>query len=85
MKFKVGDKVKIIENKSSSYNKVGDIGIITNKAVNNISYKVTVAHRENSTNWHKESDLELYEEVEYEDQWHLNDGKVEIPGDADKL
>ena len=85
MKFKVGDKVKIIENKSSSINKVGDIGIITHKDVNNIIYEVTVAHRKNFANWHTESDLEIYEEVEYEDQWHLNDGKVEIPDDADKL
>lgn len=23
--------------------------------------------------------------TDFEDQWHLNDGKVEIPGDADKL
>ena len=83
-KFKIGDKVKIVENKSDSTNKIGDIGIIT-KIWRKCEYKVTVAHREDSANWHKESDLELYTEMEYEDQWHLNDGKVTIPDDADKL
>ena len=86
-KFKVGDKVKIVENRSSSTNEVGDIGIITKIwGTNNAGdCKVIVAHRENCANWHKQSDLELYEKVEYEDQWHLNDGKVTIPDDADKL
>ena len=87
MKFKVGDKVKIVENRSSSTNEVGDIGIITKiwDTNNAGDCKVIVAHRENCANWHKQSDLELYTEVEYEDQWHLNDGKVTIPDDADKL
>ena len=84
MKFKVGDKVKIVENKSGSTNKVGDIGIIT-KIWQKGDCKVTVAGRDDCANWHTESDLELYTEVENEDQWHLNDGKVTIPDDADKL
>ena len=29
MKFKVGDKVRVVKNDSRSANKVGDIGIIT--------------------------------------------------------
>lgn len=29
--------------------------------------------------------MELVEAVEYENEWHLNNGKVEIPDDADKL
>lgn len=84
MTFKIGDKVKIVENKYSSNNKVGDIGTIT-EARNKGSFKVYVANRVDYYNWHKESDLELYEKVEFEDQWHLNDGKIIIPVDADKL
>lgn len=83
MKFKVGDKVKIVKNTSASVNKVGDVGIVTE--INGVHPKVTVAGRENSGNMHYSRDLELYEKVEYEDQWHLNDGKVTIPDDADKL
>lgn len=84
MKFKVGDKVKVIKNESLSINRVGDIGVVT-EIWQKGDCKVTVAGKDNWANWHKQSDLELYEEVEYEDQWHLNDGKVTIPDDADKL
>ena len=83
MKFKVGDKVKILKNTSASVNKVGDVGIVTE--IKGLYPKVTVAGRENSGNMHYNCDLELILEVEYEDQWHLNDGKIEIPEDADKL
>ena len=31
------------------------------------------------------AEWEKVEEMKYEDQWHLNDGKVTIPDDADKL
>ena len=82
--FKVGDKVKIIGNKNKSVNMVGDIGNIVEKFTDDI-WRVSVEGRKQKCNWTKECDMELVKTVEYEDQWHLNDGKVEIPGDADKL
>ena len=82
--FKVGDKVKIIGNKNKSVNRVGDIGNIVEKFTDDI-WRVSVEGRKQKCNWTKECDMELVKTVEYEDQWHLNDGKVDIPGDADKL
>ena len=82
--FKVGDKVKIIGNKNKSVNMVGDIGNIVEKFTDDI-WRVSVEGRKQKCNWTKECDMELVKTVEYEDQWHLNDGKVDIPGDADKL
>ncbi len=36
--------------------------------------------------WGYDKELELVEPTpEYEDEWHLNDGKVDIPEDADTL
>ena len=82
--FKVGDKVKIIGNKNKSVNMVGDIGNIVEKFTDDI-WRVSVEGREQKCNWTKECDMELVKTVEYENEWYLNDGKVEIPGDADKL
>ncbi len=57
-KFKLYDKVRIIENCSGSRNHVGDEGIIT--SVNSMNYEVTVEYREGRKgNYHIESDLEL--------------------------
>ena len=79
-KFKVGDKVEVIE-KYDIY-KVGDVGTIT--SINKLS-DAGIFYRINGDRWgapanhfKKVGDL-------YENQWHLNDGKVEIPDDADKL
>ena len=78
-KFKVGDKVEVIE--SYSNYKVGDVGIITS-----INESYDTYYRINGD---KGGVLPHYfkkvEDSLYEDQWHLNDGKVTIPGDADKL
>ena len=82
--FKVGDKVKIIGNKNKSVNMVGDIGNIVEKFTDDI-WRVSVEGRKQKCNWTKECDMELVKTVEYENEWYLNDGKVEIPGDADKL
>lgn len=69
-KFKVGDKVRIIGNTQNHADG---------------TCKVSVEGREQWGNWTEKCDMELVEAVEYENEWHLNDGKVEIPGDADKL
>ena len=78
--FKVGDKVEVV----GSYDnyEVGDVGTITSTSE---SYHFGTFCRINGDRWgapanhfKKVGDL-------YEDQWHLNDGKVEIPDDADKL
>ena len=82
--FKVGDKVKIIGNKNKSVNMVGDIGNIVEKFTDDI-WRVSVEGRKQECNWTKGCDMELVKTVEYENEWHLNDGKVDIPGDADKL
>lgn len=84
--FKIGDKVKIVKNTSNSINTVGDVGVITEfHSSNKECVRVTVEGNTNYGNFHKFEDLEKVVEVEYEDQWHLNDGKVTIPDDADKL
>ena len=68
MKFKVGDKVKMIGNHSDSINHIGDIGIIIE--INEVieDYRVYVKGREccgeeNIGNWHLEDDLELVIEI----------------------
>ena len=76
-KFKIGDKVEVIK----AYNKykVGDVGTIT--SINNWPlYRINGASRGAPTDYFKKVEDNLYE-----DQWYLNDGKVEIPDDADKL
>lgn len=86
-KFKIGDKVRITGNTNCSPNMVGDIGVITDKHTSSLHncWKVSVKGRMQYGNWTREYDMELVETVEYENEWHLNDGKVEIPDDADKL
>ena len=75
-KFKIGDKVEVIK----AYNnyKVGEVGTITN--INNCPL-----YRINGDGWGAPDDFFKKVNDLYEDQWHLNDGKVEIPDDADKL
>ena len=74
-KFKVGDKVEVVKDYTDY--KVGDVGTVT--SINGIYYRINGDADGATTNCFKKVD-DLYE-----DQWHLNDGKVEIPYDADKL
>ena len=75
-KFKIGDKVEVIK----AYNnyKVGEVGTIT-------SINSCPLYRINGDGWGPTEDFFKKVNDLYEDQWHLNDGKVEIPDDADKL
>jgi hypothetical protein len=74
-KFKVGDKVEVVE--AYDNYKVGEVGNIT--SINGIYYRINGdACGVLARHFKKVNDL-------YEDQWHLNDGKVTIPDDADKL
>ena len=80
-KFKVGDKVEVIE----AYNnyEVGEVGTITSI---NESYHFGTFYRINGDKGGTTADFfKKVEDSIYEDQWHLNDGKVTIPDDADKL
>ena len=75
-KFKIGDKVEVVE-KYNEY-KVGEVGIIT--SINHAYCRI------NGDTWGARGHyFKKVEDIIYEDQWHLNDGKVEIPYDADKL
>ena len=79
--FKIVDKVEVIE-KYSIY-EVGDVGTITSiKKLSNtgIFYRIDGDERGAATHYFKKVEGSVYE-----DQWHLNDGKVTIPDDADKL
>ena len=79
--FKIGDKVEVIE-KYGIY-RVGDVGTITSiKKLSNacIFYRIDGDESGAATRYFKK-----VEDSIYEDQWHLNDGKVTIPDDADKL
>lgn len=60
MKFKVGDKVKIITNKCHSNNKIGEIGTITE--ISHPQCRVVTSNNITTGNWSYLSDLELYEE-----------------------
>ena len=80
-KFKIGDKVEVVE-VFDKY-KVGEVGTITsiNEHFGNCPlYRINGDDRGAPAYRFKKVGDSLYE-----DQWHLNDGKVEIPGDADKL
>ena len=79
-KFKIGDKVEVVE--SYGNYEVGDVGTITST---NESYHFGTFYRINGDRWG--ACAHCFKKVDdlYEDQWHLNDGKVTIPDDADKL
>ena len=61
-KFKVGDKVKIVENSSGSVNAVGEIGVITHK--DEVTCFVEVV-KGRSGCYHFFSDLELVTEPKF--------------------
>ena len=75
-KFKIGDKVEVIKD----YNgyEVGEVGTIT--SISNTYYRINGDEYGVLHHYFKKVEDNLYE-----DQWHLNDGKVTIPDDADKL
>jgi hypothetical protein len=89
-KFKVGDKVKVTE-RSGFFGPHGlDIGgvyeISEKYSYNGFKLKSAGKAKDNPANFIHTEEIEMYvEEPEFEDQWHLNDGKVTIPDDADKL
>ena len=60
--FKVGDKVKIVENSSFSVNKVGEIGVVT--CVDEITCLVEVVKGRKGC-YHVHSDLELVTEPKF--------------------
>ena len=81
--FKVGDKVEVI--KSYDNYKVGDVEIVTGiQLIEGLGGVINFYCINGDPSgapadyFKKVGDL-------YEDQWYLNDGKVEIPDDADKL
>lgn len=74
-KFKVGDRVKLVKNTCDSMHKVGFVGYVT---------EYRKAENSDYGNWSYETDLVAFPEVQYEDEWHLNTGAVDIPDDADK-
>ena len=63
--FKVGDKVKIVENSSYSVNKVGEIGVVT--CVDEITCLVEVVKGRKGC-YHVHSDLELVTEPKFYDE-----------------
>lgn len=63
MKFKVGDKVRVIGNEFNSVNQIGDEGIITQvdeiTKRNGLQYRVQVESRSKFANWHTKEELEI--------------------------
>lgn len=79
MKFKVGDKVR-----KKDGSPFGDGNFInTIREPNEYETYRSEFISWVAGGWIHNSMIELA--FEYEDQWHLNDGKVTIPDDADKL
>ena len=88
-KFKIGDKVKVIK-RNGHFGAHGlDIGgvymIVGEFRQDGFNLKSVGQAKNSSANYVHEKEIEMYLEPGFEDQWHLNDGKVEIPDDADKL
>ena len=84
-KFKVGDKVKVTE-RSGCFGPHGlEIGKVYEISEEYLSNGFRLKAGSNIQNFVHEGEIELCKENVFEDQWYLNDGKVEIPDDADKL
>ena len=88
-KFKIGDKVKVTKRTGYFGLHNLDIGgvyeISEEYPRNRFRLKAVGKSKDSVCNFVHKDEIEMYQDFEYEDQWHLNDGKVEIPGDADKL
>jgi len=69
VEFKVGDKVRIIDNTARSNNKIGDEGIIVEIvfAGNKRGYKVQVEGRRTFGNWSAQKDIQLVEQETLEE------------------
>ena len=76
-KFKIGDKVEVV--KEYDGYEAGEVGTIT--SIKNTYYRINGDEYCSVLPYY----FKKVEDNLYEDQWHLNDGKVEIPDDADKL
>ena len=84
-KFKVGDKVKVTE-RSGFFGPHGlEIGKVYEISEEYLSNGFRLKAGSNIQNFVHGGEIELCKENVFEDQWYLNDGKVEIPDDADKL
>ena len=87
--FKIGDKVRVIKctgHFGSHGLEIGGIYKISDKhGENGFMLKPGGSSKHSSKNYVHRDEIELCTEGMFEDQWHLNDGKVEIPDDADKL
>ena len=88
-KFKIGDKVKVIKRSGFfGYHDLemgGIYEISETYGLNGYHLKAVGSSKSTSASFVHKGEIELYSEDMFEDQWHLNDGKVEIPDDADKL
>lgn len=87
MTFKIGDKVKILNNDHEPRHcfKIGSIVEVTSIRSNgDIRLKGNI-HTDGASN--QTVSLKCVEKLDdlYEDEWHLNNGKVTIPDDAHKL
>ena len=61
MKYKIGDRVKLINNNAGSYNHIGDIGTIyqTQSVDAHTWFRVRVKNRVSDCNWSFPEDLQL--------------------------
>ena len=68
MKFKIGDKVKVVKNlvEGFEYAHIGDIGVITN--LSKACYLITVKLNDGNIETFKESELELIKESKMDDK-----------------
>ena len=64
-KFKIGDKVKIVENSTGSVNKVGEIGVVTSAGESDCFVEVVKGRK---GCYHVFSDLELVTESKFYDE-----------------
>ena len=87
MRFKIGDKVKILNNSHNPvhFYKIGSVVEVT--GVRSNGDLMLKGNRETDGASNQTVNPKCAEKVEdmFEDEWHLNNGKVTIPDDAHKL
>lgn len=81
-KFKIGDDVRFVKDCHNDFgkNRRGEVVKITSISDSGEFFRVN-----GETYGFSSDNFELVKPVEYEDQWHLNDGKVAIPDDAETV